>query len=282
MSTTMERRAGARMKRKGTSAARPVDLQRHRRQRRNSVLLALLGWVLFLGAWEIAAGTGIVDYSFSSKPSAFSSSLFDLMQGRELWSDIYDTTGTMLIGFLISLAVGVPAGLLFSWSRVADRMTSSIVSALYALPFVAFVPLVILWFGITDTARIALISWSAVFPVLINTSGGVRNLNRQFLRVAEAYCAPQRRMLTTVVFPATLPYILTGMRLAIGRALVAAVVAEFFMASSGLGYFINQSAATFNMNNAFAGLVVIGFLGVLLVQLTSMLERRFSSWTSAG
>jgi ABC-type nitrate/sulfonate/bicarbonate transport system permease component len=262
--------------------ARDGDVRRHRRQQRTNVLLAVLGWTLFLGAWEVAARTGMVDASFSSMPSRWSKALFELMQGEQLWSDIYDTTRTMLIGFVLGIVVGVPAGLLFSWSHVADKMTGSIVAALYSLPYVAFVPLTILWFGITDTSRIALITWSSLFPMLINTSGGVRNLNRQFLRVAEAYCAPQHRMITTVVLPATLPYILTGMRLAIGRALVAAIVAEFFMASNGLGYFINQSAATFNMDNAFAALVVTGLLGVMLVQVTSILERRFSSWTSAG
>lgn len=280
MSTTTAPSQGSTIQ--GALVTRPEDLRRHRRERRNSVLLAILGWVIVLGLWEVSARTGIVDPMFSSRPSGWMSALWNLAQGQELWSDIYATTRSMLIGFVLSIIVGVPCGLLFAWSRVADQMTSSIVSALYALPYVAFVPLVILWFGINDTARIALIMWSALFPMLINTAGGVRNLNRQFLRVAEAYCAPQLKLVSTVVLPATLPYILTGVRLAIGRALVAAVVAEFFMSSSGLGYFINNSAATYNMDNAFAALVVVGFLGVVLVYVTSRLESRFSSWASAG
>ena len=260
---------------------RPEDLRQHRKQQLKNTGLAILGWCLMLGLWEISSRTGIVNPMFSSSPSGWTTALFHLVQGQELWVDIYATTKTMMIGFLLSVAIGVPCGVLFAWSHVADKMTSSIVAALYALPYVAFVPLIVLWFGINDTARIALITWSALFPMLINTTSGVRNLNRQFLRVAQAYCAPQAKTIATVVIPAALPYVLTGVRLAIGRALVAAVVAEFFMSSGGLGYFINNSAATFNMDNAFAGLVVIGILGVTLVSVTSMLERRFSSWVSA-
>lgn len=265
-----------------TGSKRRKKTLSYRRRRTLDILFGLAGWIILLGAWEITSDTGLVDSTFSSSPSGWAAALWRLITSGEIGPDIWATLKTMLIGLLLGIVIGVPLGIMFAWFRFADRMTSSIVSALYSVPFVAFVPLVIIWFGIGDTGRIALITWSAFFPVLINTAGGVRNLDRNFLRVAEAYCAPQWKTMTSVILPGALPYVLTGVRLAVGRALVAAVVAEFFMSSAGLGYFINNSASAFNMNDAFAAVVIIGVLGVVLVQLTSLLEKTFSSWTSAG
>jgi ABC-type nitrate/sulfonate/bicarbonate transport system, permease component len=262
-------------------SARPKEVRGYRLRKLSDVSLAFLGWFLFLGAWELAPRLGLVDPVFSSSPSAALSELWGLMVSGTIFPDILATTKIMGIGLALGIVIGVPCGIVFAWFRAADHLTNSVTAALYSLPYVAFVPLVVLWFGIGDTGRIALVTWATVFPVLLNTIGGVRNLDRSFLRVAKGFCAPQFKTITTVVLPGSLPYVLTGVRLAVGRALVCAIVAEFFMSSEGLGYFISNSTAALDMDAAFAALFVTGALGVLLVRLTTIVEDKFSFWTSA-
>ena len=258
--------------------ARAQRIRGFRMRRLQNYGLALLGWVIFLGLWQILPAIGLVDPTFSSSPAGWATTLATLLMHGEIYRHLSATLFEMLVGLALSIIIGIPFGILFAWYRVADQLTSSVTMALYAVPYVVLVPLVITWFGIGDGARISIVVWSALFPVLLNTMSGVKNLDRNFIRVAKAFCAPQGKTLLYVVLPGALPYALTGVRLAVGRALVAAVVSEFFMGSRGLGYFISNSASTFNMNAAFAAIVLLSALSVGLVQLVSLVEHRFSSW----
>lgn len=262
-------------------AGRPAEIRKYRIQRMKGWLLALAGWAILLGAWQLAPSIGLVNPIFSSSPSGAISRLFELLISGAIWSDIYATTMTMAVGLALGIVVGVISGILFGWFVTIDRMTNSVVVAMYSLPYVALVPLVILWFGIGEVGRVTLVFWAALFPMVMNTASGVRNLDRSFLRVAKGFCAPQLKTITTVVLPGSLPYILAGVRLAVGRALVAAIVAEFFMSSAGLGYVINNSTAALNMDTAFAALIITAGFGVFLVWVTTMIENKFSFWTHA-
>src|SRR4029077_13021891 len=117
-------------------------------------------------------------------------------------------------------------------------LTEQMISIMYSVPFVVFLPLVIFWFGIGQEARIVIVVWSAIFPLLINVIAGARNIPRDFLQVSQVFCASRSRTLWSVALPATLPYILAGVRQAVGRALVGAIVAELFMGTQGLGYVV--------------------------------------------
>lgn len=261
--------------------ARSRRIRAFRMRRLGNIGLALLGWLIFLGLWQILPAAGLIDGSFSSSPAGCALALGKLLVHGDIYRHLGATLYEMIVGLVLAIIVGIPLGIVFAWYRVADKLTSSLTSALYAVPYVVLVPLVIIWFGIGDAGRISIVFWSAIFPVLLNTMSGVKNLDRNFVRVAKAFCVPQGKTLAYVVLPGALPYALAGIRLAVGRALVAAIVSEFFMGSRGLGYFISNSASTFNMDNAFAAIVLTSATGVVLVQLVSLVENRFSSWMQA-
>ena len=134
-------------------------------------------------------------------------------------------------------------------------MTEPMVNILYSVPYVMFLPIIIFWFGIDNTSRVIVIVWAAILPLIINITAGVRNLDSDYTRVATVFCTPRLKFFYTIALPATLPYILAGMRLAVGRALVGAIVAELFLASQGLGYFVQTQTSNFNMDSAMAGIV---------------------------
>jgi ABC-type nitrate/sulfonate/bicarbonate transport system permease component len=122
--------------------------------------------------------------------------------------------------------------------------------------------------------------YATIFPLLFNTIDGVLNISDSLLRVPRAFCISRARTIFTVVVPASLPYVLSGVRIAIGRALVAVIVAEFFMSTAGIGYYVSKEASAFNTDNVFAGIVVMAFLGIVLVKGVGVIETRFAKWKS--
>jgi ABC-type nitrate/sulfonate/bicarbonate transport system permease component len=144
---------------------------------------------------------------------------------------------------------------------------------------VVFLPIIIFWFGIDTEARIVIVVWSAVFPLLINVITGVRNLDVNFLQVSRVFCANRFTTLLSVAFPATLPYILAGIRQAVGRGLVGAIVAELFMGAAGLGYVVQLKTSSFEMDDAMAAIAVIAILAIALTRTIAWLEKRYTFWS---
>jgi ABC-type nitrate/sulfonate/bicarbonate transport system permease component len=144
-----------------------------------------------------------------------------------------------------------------------------------------FLPIIIFWFGINNTSRVIIIVWAGILPLVINITAGVRNLDQDYTRVAAAFCTPRLKFFYTIALPATLPYILAGIRLAVGRALVGAIVAELFLASQGLGYFVQNRTSNFDMDSAMAGIVILAAVALLLNWGVRLIERRFTHWAGA-
>lgn len=237
-----------------------------------------LGLLIMLAVWQIFASAGIVDVIFSSSPVRVVEALVDLFSTGEILGPIEETAAVLLLSLGISLAVGIPLGLLLGRSRVLYDLTAAIVDMLYAVPHVLFLPIIIFWFGIDSTSRAVLVIWAAIMPLIINVRAGGRNLNRDYTRVAKVFCAPRTTTFWRVALPATLPYVLAGIRLAIGRALVGAIVAEFFLGAEGLGHYVQTQTANLNMDNAMAAIVIIAVAAMVLNGLVGLLERRFSHW----
>jgi len=182
---------------------------------------------------------------------------------------------------VITIIVGIPLGLVIGRSHVLHGLTEHVISIMYAVPFVVFLPIVIFWFGIGAEARLVIVVWSAIFPLLINVIAGARNIDNNYLNVAQVFCASRLLTLRAIAFPATLPFILAGVRQAVGRALVGAIVAELFMGNSGLGYVVQTETSNVEMDNAMAAIVVIAVLAVLLTRSVAWLERRLTFWSSS-
>jgi len=152
------------------------------------------------------------------------------------------------------------------------------VNALYATPRIALMPLIIIWFGIDLSAKIAIIFLSTVFPILVNTMTGVRTMERDFVKVARSFGASDGQLFKTVALPSSVPNLLTGVRLGLGHALIGIVVGEMNGASAGVGYMMTVAGATFQTDKVMVGIVIIAGAGMALTQVLRMIEARFDAW----
>jgi ABC-type nitrate/sulfonate/bicarbonate transport system permease component len=239
------------------------------------------GIVTILAVWQVVASAGWVDQSVSSDPILIVKALVRLFGGGELTAALGSTSG--LVGFSLGLSIllGIPIGLVLGAYRPLHDMAEPIISVLNSVPFILFIPIIIFWFGLGDTSRALLVIWAAILPIIVNITVGMRNLDRDYTRVAKVFCCSRWRFYYSVAVPATLPYLLAGIRLALGRALVGAVAAEFFLAGTGLGAFVQVQTSNFNMTDAMAAIALIAALSVVLTQALGLLESRFTHWAGS-
>jgi NitT/TauT family transport system permease protein len=174
--------------------------------------------------------------------------------------------------------VGVVLGVIIGWYRRVSMVCDPFLNALYATPRVALIPLILIWFGIGMWSKVFIVFINAVFPVLINTIGGVRAIDADLLRAARAFCASDWQIFTTVAIPGAVPFILTGVRQAVALGLIGVVVGEMFGGSEGIGYMVNYGGQTFQTDTVFLGVVIIAFAGIVLTSLAEQLEKHFSRW----
>jgi ABC-type nitrate/sulfonate/bicarbonate transport system permease component len=239
----------------------------------------IVRWVsiaLVLLAWEFL-GRGI-NPLFMSYPSAIVRAGAAMIASGELIGAVASSLRTLVVGFVTASVVGIASGLLIGRYRVVDAATDWLVNALYATPLIAIIPLVILWFGLGDSAKLFIVTILAVFPVLINTAAGVRNVPRSLLDVGAAFAASERQVFLKIILPAVVPYIMTGLRLGIGRAIIGMVAAEFFTAITGLGALIVKYGNQYDTASMFVPILVLMFLGVVLTALVRRVEDMFAPW----
>ncbi len=229
-----------------------------------------------LALWEWY-GRG-VDPIFLSYPTAILAAVPKMLATGELQAAFWVSLQGLLIGLALSISSGVLIGLLTGRYRFVDYLLDVQITSLYSTPHVALIPLLILWFGLGSAAKLVLIFLSAFFPIVINTHSGVRNVSRGLVEVALAEGASERQIFTKIVMPAASPFIMTGIRLAMGRAVVAMVVGEMFTAVAGLGGAIVKYGAAFATDKLFVVIIVLALMGVGLTELVRMLERWLTPW----
>jgi ABC-type nitrate/sulfonate/bicarbonate transport system permease component len=230
----------------------------------------------FLSAWEIYGRR--TDPLLLTYPTAVLSAALQLIGTGELPRQLMASLLTLGVGFVLSVVLGVGLGLIMGRSRIAEAALDPHMNALYATPQVALIPLFMMWFGLEFAVKVVIIFLFAFFPILINTASGVRNVSASTIEVGRAYMASERQILLKVVFPAALPFIMAGVRLAIGRAIVGMVVAELFTAITGLGAMLTLYGNLFETAKMFVVIIVFGLLGVALIRATQALENRMARW----
>jgi ABC-type nitrate/sulfonate/bicarbonate transport system permease component len=255
---------------------RPTFVARNR-----GLLLGLLGGFIILAAWQILVWVGVVDPRFSSSPLGAIEGIGYLAENGSLWEPTLSTLQSVALGIAISIAIGVPLGLVIGRSAILHGLAEPLISIMYSVPFVVFLPIIIFWFGIDDTARLVIVVWAAVFPLLINVVAGARNLDRNYLQVSRVFCSSRVKTLWSVSLPGTMPYILAGFRQAVARSLVGAIVAELFMGTEGLGYVVQAETSNFQMDHAMAAIGVIAVIAVLLTRGVAWLEGRLTFWSGS-
>lgn len=243
-------------------------------------VLRVLSVICFAAIWEVA---GRVDPVFTSYPTEV------LRAGIETFkSDIAPAFAQTLygfgVGFGLSILFGVPIGLLMSRSRLLELMLSPYVTALYATPRVALIPILILWLGIDFNLRVGVVIVSGIFPVILNTYLGGKEVDRDLLDVGIAFAASSFQKMKTIVVPASLPYIYSGLRIGISRALIGAIVAELEVASGGIGGLIKEDAKALQMAEMFAPIILLGCLSIGFSAVVRWAERRTTMpwlWSTA-
>jgi ABC-type nitrate/sulfonate/bicarbonate transport system permease component len=242
-------------------------------------------WVLRLAsvlaiavAWELY-GSAINPVLLSS-PTAIIGAAFEMVADGTLPKAMGESFVVLGVGSLIGVTAGLVIGLAAGRNQVFATLIELPLNALYATPTVALIPVIVVWFGFGPTAKTVVVILFVLFPVLINTMRGVQEVDRELVEVARSFCSGERRMWFDLILPSALPYVVTGLRLAIGRALIGVIVAEFFTAFSGLGYLIVTNANSFQTDRTFVPILVIAALGVILTALLELVERRVVRWSA--
>lgn len=238
--------------------------------------IRVTSFVVVLTVWELYGRT--VNPILFTYPSAIAAAFVELVGDGELPAYLAQSLQVLVYGLLLAIGAGIPAGVLMARFRTVELATDVYVSALYSTPMVALVPLIVLWFGFKVPAKVVIVFLFMVFPVLINTEQGVKNVDRGLLEVARSFCSTERRLWRDLILPSALPFIAAGVRLAIGRGLVGMVVAEFYTSISGLGYMIVRYANAFETAKLFVPIVTLMVIGVLLLNGARALELWLAPW----
>ena len=241
-------------------------------------------WVLrFLGIaglcllWQVGSMM-LTDNTFISSPSLVVAAARSQIASGQLASDTLVTLSELAPGFLMAIAVGVPLGMAMGRYRFVDYIADPYLWFFYSAPIIAFYPLLIMWLGLGTRTIIALTFLFAIFPVVANTVTGVREVDRVLIRAARSFGAGEFQVFMLVILPASVPAIAAGLRLGIGRALIGAVVGEFFGANSGLGYRIAVFGTEMRIGDMFVPVIVVMVIGVALLQLLQWLESLVDTW----
>ncbi len=174
--------------------------------------------------------------------------------------------------------MAIPFGIAIGWYKKLAYTCDPFINAMNATPRVALLPLVIIWLGIGILSKVGIIFLGAIFPMLINTRDGVKTTPLNLLNAARSFGASEWQIFKTVVLPSTVPFILTGLRQGIGRALIGVMVGELYAATAGIGFMITVAGATFQTDKVFVGVLIFAISGVVLTELVDRFERRFDKW----
>jgi NitT/TauT family transport system permease protein len=246
--------------------------------RREALTIGAASVIVFLSIWQGVAMARVVSELFLPGPYDIAIALYGLFQSSEIWLDIFTSGQEVFLGFGLAIVLGLPIGLLMGWYRRVHYALDPFVSFLYSTPRIALLPLLIIWFSIGIWSKVAVIFLGAFFPIAINTFAGVRSLDTSLLKAARSFGASDAQIFRTIALPGSVPFILTGLRLGVGHALIGVVVGELVAAQHGVGFLLATFGQTFQTSKMFAALFIIASTGVALQIGLQRLERRFEAW----
>jgi NitT/TauT family transport system permease protein len=239
-----------------------------------SIVVLLAVWELVPQIVTLSPGTKL----FFATPSQIAGTLWSMFATGTIWKPLGVSASAFALGLGLAIVVGLPLGVLIGRSRTLNAMIDPFITAFNATPRLVFLPLLMLWLGLGLWSKVAVVFIGALFPLLINTYEGVRNADRVLINVVRSFGAKEWDIARLVVVPNALPYIVAGLRLAIGRAVLGVVVAEFFGSESGLGVMMVQAAGRYQVAVVFSGLIVFAALSLAMTALVQMLENRLGRW----
>jgi ABC-type nitrate/sulfonate/bicarbonate transport system permease component len=240
----------------------------------STIIVLLLVWQFLPDLFPLKAGTKL----FFAVPSQIAGTLWTMFATGSIWKPLGISASAFAIGLAMAIVVGLPLGVMLGRSSTLNAMVDPFITAFNATPRLVFLPLLMLWFGIGIWSKVAVVFLGALFPLLINTYEGVRNADKLLINVVRSFGAGEWDIARLVVVPNSLPFIIVGLRLAIGRAVLGVVVSEFFGSQDGLGVVMVRAASQFQVDVVFAGLIVFAALSLIMTGLVKILEDRLTRW----
>jgi sulfonate transport system permease protein len=260
--------------------AQRVATSRRRRRQLQEIVIRLVSLTVVLGLWQVFGAR--VDPVLFTTPWAIAKAAVVMIGSGELWNYLWPSLVVLALGLTAAAIIGIAMGLLLARFWVLDVALGVYITFLYSTPTVALVPLIVLWAGFETMAKVIILFLFAFFPMVINTYQGVKNVDPRLIEVGRAFRCSERQLWINIVLPGALPFIVTGLRLAVGRGLIGMVLADLYTAISGIGYLIVRTASTYQVDKMFVPIVTLGVLGVTLTALLRLLEIKVAPWTVAG
>jgi NitT/TauT family transport system permease protein len=254
---------------------RLTSLHWHEHERAILGVLSVGGFFLL---WEVVVRLGNSQSPFVVAPSEVLAAGAREVQTPRFWQDAWVSLIEFSIGYAAAILLGIPMGIVIGWNRRLSHLLEPIVTFLYAVPRITLLPVIVLWLGLTIWSKVAVVFLGAWVTILLNTFLGVRTADRRLVAVATVFGASQRKLLTSVVLPGSVPFILAGLRLGAGRALTGVIVGELYAASAGLGFMITVASNNLQVDRVLFGTFLFILVGVLTVESIRRVERRFAAW----
>jgi ABC-type nitrate/sulfonate/bicarbonate transport system permease component len=262
--------------RKSVPAPRPTLTQRACEVALSPNAIRTVSVATFLMIWEFYGHR--MDPIFMAPPSAIFAAALQLIESGALAKALAESLWPFAAGMALTIILGIAIGIAIAQWRTVEYVCDPFINALYAIPRIALVPLIILWAGLEFTGKVTILVSVAVFPIIVNTYAGIRDVRGSMLEIGRAYGATETQIFFKIILPAAIPFIMAGVRLSVRLAIIGIVVAEFFTAISGLGGMIVEYANVFATAKLFVPIIVIALVSVVLTELVMWLERRWSKW----
>ena len=258
---------------------REARARAHAAQRRSKTIriaIRVASLVVVLGGWEyFGRQTNPILFTY---PTAVANAAVKMIASGELWKYLSQSLIVLFAGLGLAAFFGIALGLVMARFWVVDLALDTYITALYSIPSVALVPVLVLWFGFEITAKTAVVFLFTFFPIVINTYQGVKNVDDRLIEVGRAFRCNERDLWIHIVLPAAVPFVVAGLRLAIGRGLIGMVLADLYTAITGIGYLIARYASIYRTDAMFVPIVTLGMLGITLTGLLRFVERRVAPW----
>lgn len=247
-------------------------------ERRMEWILGGLAVLVFVASWEGVVAFGLIDPLYASSPTRIYSAAKSMLESGTLVNDLLVSGEEFAWGYTLAVAVGVPIGVVTGWYRVPYSLLNPFIAGLYATPRIALMPLVIIWVGIGLGAKVLIIFLGAIFPLIINMQTAMRTIDSDLLKAAQSFGANSGQLFRTIALPYSVPYLVSGLRLAFGHALIGIVVGELYAAEAGIGYRMRVAGSLFRTDEVFVALIILVFAGIVMNSVFIAIDRRYGAW----
>jgi NitT/TauT family transport system permease protein len=240
--------------------------------------VSLTSFILILLAWECVGQKGWVPPLFLPAPSAILLEGWGMLKTGLIWKHVFASLSRILLGFMMACVVGVAVGILIGFFSIPESIGNPLIAATFPIPKIAILPLLILWLGIGEPPKVAVIALGVFFPMVINVYTGVKNVDPLLIKAALSLGSNRTRIIKKVILPAILPMVFAGMKLGIGIALLLVVAAEMVAADAGIGFMILTAADLMETKRLMVGLITLSLLGIFFNWFFQKLEQFFIPW----